>query len=103
MTATIFFSHTRKNSWANYKMEQKAEQDQDTSYVTMPDILQEQEELEETSRAVLGGSDEKNCTYTKVGGVECVNSWPRGKSVTLALFVSLSHRDTLAGKHCTPV
>uniref|UniRef100_A0A182V0Y6 Putative E3 ubiquitin-protein ligase UBR7 n=1 Tax=Anopheles merus TaxID=30066 RepID=A0A182V0Y6_ANOME len=46
-------------------MEQKAEQDQDTSYVTMPDILQEQEELEETSRAVLGGSDEKNCTYPK--------------------------------------
>ncbi|XP_049282701.1 putative E3 ubiquitin-protein ligase UBR7 [Anopheles funestus] len=44
-------------------MEQK--EDQDTSYVTMADILQEQEELEETSRAVLGGSDEKNCTYTK--------------------------------------
>ncbi|XP_052896429.1 putative E3 ubiquitin-protein ligase UBR7 [Anopheles moucheti] len=44
-------------------MEQKA--DQDTSYVTMADILQEQEELEETSRAVLGGSDEKNCTYSK--------------------------------------
>uniref|UniRef100_A0A182MNL4 Putative E3 ubiquitin-protein ligase UBR7 n=1 Tax=Anopheles culicifacies TaxID=139723 RepID=A0A182MNL4_9DIPT len=43
-------------------MEQK--DDQDTSYVTMADILKEQEELEETSRAVLGGSDEKNCTYT---------------------------------------
>ncbi|XP_035908786.1 putative E3 ubiquitin-protein ligase UBR7 [Anopheles stephensi] len=45
-------------------MEQKQDQ-QDTSYVTMADILQEQEELEETSRAVLGGSDEKNCTYSK--------------------------------------
>uniref|UniRef100_A0A182PD91 UBR-type domain-containing protein n=1 Tax=Anopheles epiroticus TaxID=199890 RepID=A0A182PD91_9DIPT len=44
-------------------MEQKEEQD--SSYVTMADILQEQEELEETSRAVLGGSDEKNCTYSK--------------------------------------
>uniref|UniRef100_A0A182NEF1 UBR-type domain-containing protein n=1 Tax=Anopheles dirus TaxID=7168 RepID=A0A182NEF1_9DIPT len=44
-------------------MEQK--EDQDTSYVTMADILQEQEELEETSQAVLGGSDEKNCTYSK--------------------------------------
>ncbi|XP_053675617.1 putative E3 ubiquitin-protein ligase UBR7 [Anopheles nili] len=45
-------------------MEQKNEEPE-TSYVTMADILQEQEELEETSRAVLGGSDEKNCTYSK--------------------------------------
>lgn len=37
----------------------------ETSYVTMEDILKEQEELEETSQAVLGGSDEKNCTYSK--------------------------------------
>uniref|UniRef100_A0A182J055 Uncharacterized protein n=1 Tax=Anopheles atroparvus TaxID=41427 RepID=A0A182J055_ANOAO len=37
----------------------------ETSYVTMEDVLKEQEELEETSQAVLGGSDEKNCTYSR--------------------------------------
>lgn len=40
-------------------------EDADTSYVTMEDVLKEQEDLEETSRAVLGGSDEKNCTYSQ--------------------------------------
>ncbi|XP_049534564.1 putative E3 ubiquitin-protein ligase UBR7 [Anopheles darlingi] len=40
-------------------------EDAETSYVTMEDVLKEQEDLEETSRAVLGGSDEKNCTYSK--------------------------------------
>ncbi|XP_035776912.1 putative E3 ubiquitin-protein ligase UBR7 [Anopheles albimanus] len=40
-------------------------EDAETSYVTMEDVLKEQEDLEETSRAVLGGSDEKNCTYSQ--------------------------------------
>lgn len=33
--------------------------------VTMMDVLQEQEEFEEDANAVLGASDEKNCTYPK--------------------------------------
>ncbi|RVE50754.1 hypothetical protein evm_004664 [Chilo suppressalis] len=33
--------------------------------VTMMDVLQEQEEFEEDANAVLGASDDKNCTYTK--------------------------------------
>ncbi|KAI1295534.1 putative E3 ubiquitin-protein ligase UBR7 [Halotydeus destructor] len=33
--------------------------------VTMLDVLEEQEELEENADAVLGGSDEKDCTYLK--------------------------------------
>ncbi|XP_059055490.1 putative E3 ubiquitin-protein ligase UBR7 [Achroia grisella] len=33
--------------------------------VTMLDVLQEQEEFEEDANAVLGASDEKNCTYPK--------------------------------------
>ncbi|XP_052867368.1 putative E3 ubiquitin-protein ligase UBR7 [Anopheles cruzii] len=44
-------------------MEQPEEQE--TSYITMADVLKEQEDLEETSGAVLGASDDKNCTYPK--------------------------------------
>ncbi|XP_063378144.1 putative E3 ubiquitin-protein ligase UBR7 [Cydia fagiglandana] len=33
--------------------------------VTMMDVLQEQEEFEEDANAVLGASDDKNCTYSK--------------------------------------
>lgn len=34
--------------------------------VTMMDVLKEQEDFEEDANAVLGGSDDKNCTYSKV-------------------------------------
>lgn len=38
----------------------------DDSSVTMMDVLKQQEKLEEESAAVLGGSDEKSCTYERV-------------------------------------
>lgn len=34
--------------------------------VTMMDVLQEQQDFEEDANAVLGASDDKNCTYPKV-------------------------------------
>ena len=34
--------------------------------VTMLDVLQEENQLEEDANAVLGPSDDKNCTYNKV-------------------------------------
>lgn len=37
----------------------------DDSSVTMMDVLKQQEKLEEESAAVLGGSDEKSCTYER--------------------------------------
>lgn len=37
--------------------------DLEQSYVTMIDVLNEEEKLEEDAYAVLGGSDDKNCTY----------------------------------------
>ncbi|XP_065095217.1 putative E3 ubiquitin-protein ligase UBR7 [Ochlerotatus camptorhynchus] len=37
----------------------------DQKWVTLGDVLKEQEELEAESDAVLGGSDDKNCTYSK--------------------------------------
>lgn len=38
---------------------------QDDRFVTLADFIEEQTELEAESDAVLGGSDEKNCTYAK--------------------------------------
>lgn len=38
----------------------------DRSWVTLGEVLKEQEELEAESDAVLGGSDDKNCTYSQV-------------------------------------
>lgn len=34
--------------------------------VTMVDVLEEENELEEDANAVLGGADDKTCTYSKV-------------------------------------
>lgn len=39
--------------------------------VSMVDVLDEDNELEEEARAVLGDSDDKNCTYLSVSSV-CV-------------------------------
>ncbi|EEB12067.1 conserved hypothetical protein [Pediculus humanus corporis] len=38
---------------------------EDESVVTMVDVLQEENELEEDANAVLGGADDKICTYSK--------------------------------------
>ncbi|XP_064487747.1 putative E3 ubiquitin-protein ligase UBR7 [Ornithodoros turicata] len=37
----------------------------DENSLTLQDILDEEEELEEDANAVLGGSDDKNCTYAQ--------------------------------------
>lgn len=34
--------------------------------VTMMDVLQEQQDFEDDANAVLGASDDKECTYSKV-------------------------------------
>lgn len=34
--------------------------------VTMLDVLNDEKEMEDETAAVLGGSDEKNCTYIQV-------------------------------------
>jgi hypothetical protein len=34
--------------------------------ITMLDVLQEEQDLEDDAFAVLAGSDDKNCTYLKV-------------------------------------
>ncbi|XP_046962170.1 putative E3 ubiquitin-protein ligase UBR7 [Vanessa cardui] len=53
--------------------------------VTMMDVLQEQEDFEEDANAVLGASDDKNCTYSK-GYIKrqalyaCLTCCPEAKS-----------------------
>ena len=34
--------------------------------ITLVDVLEEEAQLEEDANAVLGGSDDKNCTYSLV-------------------------------------
>ncbi len=38
----------------------------DEDMVTMLDVLQDQQDIEDDAFAVLAGSDDKNCTYLKV-------------------------------------
>lgn len=40
--------------------------DEDEETITMLDVIEREDELEEEASAVLGNSDEKNCTYSKV-------------------------------------
>lgn len=44
-----------------------AESIEDDNSVTMLDVLQVENQLEEDAYAVLGASDDQNCTYNKVG------------------------------------
>lgn len=47
--------------------ERQQEVDEDMEeVVTMVDVLQEEQDLEEDTKAVLGASDAQNCTYNKV-------------------------------------
>lgn len=45
------------------KIEETVEEE---NSVTMLDVLREESQLEEDACAVLGASDDKNCTYNKV-------------------------------------
>lgn len=40
--------------------------DEDEETITMLDVIEREDKLEEEASAVLGNSDEKNCTYPKV-------------------------------------
>lgn len=42
------------------------ENSEEDNSVTMLDVLQEESQLEEDAYAVLGASDDRNCTYNKV-------------------------------------
>ena len=46
--------------------EKSVENCEDENSVTMLDVLQEENQLEEDANAVLGAADDKNCTYNEV-------------------------------------
>lgn len=56
--------------------------------VTMVDVLNEETELEEHANAVLGGADDKICTYSKV----VFTSWgfPIGSINITMVFVAVN-------------
>lgn len=54
-----------KESAVNTTMNSSAVEDEDNG-VTLVDILEEEAQLEEDANAVLGGSDDANCTYQQV-------------------------------------
>lgn len=43
-----------------------ATDEEEQSAISMQDVIEEEESLEATARAVLGPCDETNCTYPKV-------------------------------------
>lgn len=47
-----------------------SEKDED-AVISMVDYLEEEEKLEEDAKAVLGGSDENQCTYPQVENFQC--------------------------------
>jgi len=40
--------------------------EEESNVITMVDVLKEEEELEDDAKAVLGASDDQNCTYSRV-------------------------------------
>lgn len=51
---------------ANAEPIESAFPDEDEETITMLDVIEREDKLEEEASAVLGNSDEKNCTYPKV-------------------------------------
>ena len=51
---------------ANQCPAQDPSDNDDSETVTMLDVLQEEQDLEDNAFAVLAGSDDQNCTYLKV-------------------------------------
>jgi E3 ubiquitin-protein ligase UBR7 len=49
--------------------------EEDTNVVTMVDVLKEEQELEDDAKAVLGASDDQNCTYSRVNLYQNINFW----------------------------
>lgn len=56
----------RKMDVPSISQEKEIPEKEDANVVTMVDVLEEENELEEDAYAVLGGADDKACTYSKV-------------------------------------
>ncbi len=66
--------------------------------VTMLDVLQDEAELEEDAKAVLGGADDKNCTYMGAGYAKrqplysCLTCTPRGGGRRAGVCLACSYQ-----------
>lgn len=59
------YSGSQSSNGASQPIE-SAFPDEDEETITMLDVIEREDKLEEEASAVLGNSDEKNCTYPKV-------------------------------------
>lgn len=74
-----------------------AEAGPEESVVSLQDVLEEDQQLEQTANAVLGDSDDSQCTYTKVlvscmtstyrHMVTCGMDWPQYSVHALGYFL----------------
>lgn len=55
-----------QNEPTTSQVSESAFPDEDEDTITMLDVIEREDKLEEEASAVLGNSDEKNCTYPKV-------------------------------------
>lgn len=65
---------------------------------SLQDVIADQEELEDTANAVLGDSDDTNCSYDKVYRRPCTHTHIHTHDCSI-----IKRRDTCWGKHCTLV
>lgn len=69
---------------------------EDDNSVTMLDVLQVENQLEEDAYAVLGASDDQNCTYNKVGTFFSTFS---NDIAILFLYRVLFHNRSIVDRH----
>nr|CAG4650232.1 EOG090X07TK [Sida crystallina] len=69
--------------------------EEEDSGITLVDVLEEEEQLEEDANAVLGGSDDQNCTYS-TGYVKrqalyaCITCIPKSESINQLAGICLA-------------
>ena len=56
---------------ASPREEETVEKTEETG-ISMVDVLEEEEQLEQDANAVLGGSDHANCTYALASIIKCI-------------------------------
>ena len=65
------------------------------SVVSLKDIIEEEQELQDTANAVLGDSDDTNCTYPKVNAATQIYHTSLSLSLSLSLLYRVTFPDRL--------
>ena len=60
------FTAWMESNQIEVELTSKHKDEEEDGGITLVDVLEEEAQLEEDANAVLGGSDDKNCTYSLV-------------------------------------